>query len=432
MSQINTNGINTNYPVPGQNNSSQGFRDNFAQIKNGLNTASSEITDLQNKAVLKAALTDSVLSNDMANTLISNASTSGWRATTYNLGNALAGSVLIDVNKADVHYGTVTGNVTLQFGSWAPVNTESKVTVKLTVANANAVISLPSQVVSSNNNYSVTILENYANISNVATVTAPADLQVLEYEFKSIDCGNTISVSPVNRPFQSTQIINRDPPPTGVPGDTNGAVAVGNSVGQLNVVSTIDTGNYVIVNSTTGLYAEMPVVFTGNTDSANSNLTAGTTYYVNAVANATAFTVSTTVGGAAVNVGTSAQAFKANPASYLYICTDDFNSTPIQRELTGTSTTGNITLLTTANVVVNAPVIFTGNVDTANSALVANTVYYVKTTDGNTPGNITISRTRVNGVAGSAITLGNSSSNAIATCYVAGNDIWKRVNLTSW
>ncbi len=33
MSQINTNGINTNYPVPGQNNSSQGFRDNFAQIK---------------------------------------------------------------------------------------------------------------------------------------------------------------------------------------------------------------------------------------------------------------------------------------------------------------------------------------------------------------------------------------------------------------
>ena len=104
MSQINTNGINTNYPVPGQNNSSQGFRDNFAQIKNGLNTASSEITDLQNKAVLKAALTDSVLNNDMANTLISNASTSGWRATTYNLGNALAGSVLIDVNKADVHY----------------------------------------------------------------------------------------------------------------------------------------------------------------------------------------------------------------------------------------------------------------------------------------------------------------------------------------
>jgi len=75
--------------------------------------------------------------------------------------------------------------------------------------------------------------------------------------------------------------------------------------------------------------------------------------------------------------------------------------------------------------------VFTGNVDSANSTLVANTVYYVKTTDGNTPGNITISRTRVNGVAGSAVTLGNSTANAIATCYV-GSDIWKRINLTSW
>ena len=37
MSQINTNGINTNYPEPGTNNSSQGFRDNFAQIRTNLN-----------------------------------------------------------------------------------------------------------------------------------------------------------------------------------------------------------------------------------------------------------------------------------------------------------------------------------------------------------------------------------------------------------
>ena len=431
MSQINTNGINTNYPVPGQNNSSQGFRDNFAQIKNGLNTASSEITDLQNKAVLKAALNNSVLNNDMANTLISNCSTSGWRATTYNLGNALAGTVLVDVNKADVHYGTVTGNVTLQFGSWAPVNTESKVILKLTVANTDAVVSLPSQVVSANNNYGVTILENYANIANVATITAPADVQVLEYEFKSIDCGNTISVSPVNRPFQSTQIINRDPPPTGVPGDTSGAVAVGNTIGQLHVTSS-NSGDYFTLASgnTSQLYAELPVTFTGT--SFEANIDSGTTYYIRNVVDSTSFTVSDTIGGANVNLAGGTGDMYVNPASYLYICTNDYNSTAIQRELTGTNVDGNITLLTTANIAVNAPVVFTGNVDTANSTIVANTVYYVKTTDGLTPGNITISKTRVNGVSGSAITLGNSSSNAIATCYVEGSDIWKRVNLTSW
>ena len=46
-SAINTNGINVNYPVPGVNNNSQGFRDNFRNIKNNLNTARLEINDLQ-------------------------------------------------------------------------------------------------------------------------------------------------------------------------------------------------------------------------------------------------------------------------------------------------------------------------------------------------------------------------------------------------
>ena len=47
MSSINTNPINVNYPVPGVNNNSQGFRDNFASIVTNLNTAATEITKLQ-------------------------------------------------------------------------------------------------------------------------------------------------------------------------------------------------------------------------------------------------------------------------------------------------------------------------------------------------------------------------------------------------
>ena len=49
MSTINTNGINVNYPIPGQNNSTQGFRDNFSAIKTNINTAGQEITELQQK-----------------------------------------------------------------------------------------------------------------------------------------------------------------------------------------------------------------------------------------------------------------------------------------------------------------------------------------------------------------------------------------------
>jgi hypothetical protein len=431
VSQINTNGINVNYPVPGENNSSQGFRDNFGQIKTNLNTTATEITDLQNKVVLKAALDNSVLNNDMANVQISNCSTRGFRGTTFNLGNALAGTVLVDVNKADVHYGTVTGNVTLQFGSWAPTNTESEVTLRLAVANANAVISLPSQVVSSNNNFGTTLLENYTMIGNTATITAPANTQVLEFTFTSLDCGNTISVAPTNRSFQSTQIVTRTPPPTGLPGDTNGAVAVGASVGQLNVTSTIGTGNYIIVGSTSGLYTELPIVFTGNTDAANSNITAGTNYYISTVANATAFTVSTVAGGSELNVGTSSQAFNGNPASYLYVCTADFDSTVEIKTLINSNATGNVlTLSGTGNLVVNAPIIFTGNANNfANTNLVANTVYYIKTIASP---NITISGTRVAGTAGGVVAVETKANANITATAIVGTDIWKRIELDTW
>lgn len=429
MSQINTNGINTNYPVPGQNNSSQGFRDNFAQIKNGLNTASTEITDLQNKAVLKAALDNSVLNNDMANTLISNASTRGWRATTYNLGNALSGTVLIDVNKADVHYGAVTANVNLQFGSWAPVNTESSVTVRLTVANANAVISLPNQVISSNNNYGVTILENYANISNTATITAPADVDVLEYTFTSLDCGNTITVSPVNRPYQSTQIITRNPPPTGEPGDVNGTIAVSTEVTQLPITSSNAADFFTVASgNTSGLYPELPVVFTGT--SFEANITSGTTYYVRNVVSNTTFTVSSTIGGANVNLAGGTGNMYVNPVSYLYVCTGDFSANiagPYEVQNTFTSTNIiNFVNPITSNFSVNAPIVFTGNVF---GGLESNTVYYVKTISSSS--NITVSRNRVNGVAGAALSLSTANGNCFATCYV-GSDIWKRIDLTSW
>lgn len=46
-STINPNNIDITYPIAGQDNDTQGFRDNFRNIKNNLNTARAEITDLQ-------------------------------------------------------------------------------------------------------------------------------------------------------------------------------------------------------------------------------------------------------------------------------------------------------------------------------------------------------------------------------------------------
>jgi hypothetical protein len=293
MSTINTNGINTNYPVPGQNQTSQGFRNNFSAIVTNLNIAATEITDLQNKVVLKAALANTTLNNDMANTLISNAATRSFRATTYNLGNALAGTVLINASLGDVQYGTISANTTLQFGSWAPTGTQQSIELQLAVSNANAVISFPSSVVSTDNNHGVTLLENYANIANIATVTAPYGVTQLNYTITTDDCGNTLYITPTNRPYQTTEVQVRTPPPTGFPGDTEGAVAVdanyfyvctGNFnstvVGPKTVSNTYSSNNEILLNNLTSLVNNAPIVFAGNTF---GGIAANTVYYINSI-----------------------------------------------------------------------------------------------------------------------------------------------------
>ena len=188
-SAINTNGINVNYPVPGINNSSQGFRDNFSAIKTNLNSAATEITELQNKAIFKAPLEGITLNNDMANTLISNALTRGFRASTYNLGNSITGTTVVNVSLGDVQYGTIAGNTTIQFTGWTQSGTQSNVQLELNVSNANAVITFPSEV-KFIGSYGAELLENVSNIGGAPTVTVPAGVTQLEYRFSTIDCGN--------------------------------------------------------------------------------------------------------------------------------------------------------------------------------------------------------------------------------------------------
>jgi hypothetical protein len=115
-----------------------------------------------------------------------------------------------------------------------------------------------------------------------------------------------------------------------------------------------------------------------------------------------------------------------NPASDVYVCTDSFDSTVYTKEATNTyETTNIITLLNTNSLTVDTPVVFTGN---TFGGLVADQVYYIKSISSP---NITISQTRVNGIAGSEVLLSTDSGTCVATCYV-GPDIWKRIQLTSW
>jgi len=55
-SQINYGIINNNFPVPGADNDSNGFRENFLAISTALAVAKTEITQLQTNAIISADL----------------------------------------------------------------------------------------------------------------------------------------------------------------------------------------------------------------------------------------------------------------------------------------------------------------------------------------------------------------------------------------
>jgi len=236
-SKINTTGINTSFPTPGINNTSQGFRDNFSNIQTNLTTASSEITDLQNKVIVKSALTGVTLNNNMANTLLSNAAVQGFRHTTYNLGDNLSGSVAIDVAKGDVIYGTIVEDATLNFGDWAPSGTKSSVELRLYIGNTSAKISFPNTSIDNNGivvsgmTNTVRLLENYS--SNIApapstthtnAVTVPAGVIEMSYTVSTIDCGTTLDIQPTNRNQIASSIEIRTPTRTGLRGDYPGRI----------------------------------------------------------------------------------------------------------------------------------------------------------------------------------------------------------------
>jgi hypothetical protein len=434
MSNIDTNGIDVNYPVPGVNNSTQGFRNNFTAIKTQLDTAGTEITNLQQNVVLKAALANTTLNNDMANTLIANASTVGFRSTTYNLGNALVGTVLVNASIADVHYGAVAGNVTLNTGSWAPVNTQQSIEIQLTISNANAVISFPANIVSTSNNFGTTILENYANVSNIAKITAPYGVSQLNFRISTVDCGNSIYIEPINRPYQSTQIVKRTPPSTGQLGDKQGAVCVDNNVASQLSVTTL-ANDFLVTSNTSSLYVGLPVSFTASNAavSTESNITLGTTYYISNVANSTSFKISDTTSlSSNVNLAGNASAMNMNPISYMYVAVANYNSNSYSINI-DSSTSPNIITVTGANTVnldVNQPIMFNGVSGTSNLGVTGNTVYYIKTFSS---GNVTISQTRYNGIAGPEFQgIQNVTTSNVDTDMTNfdGVDIWRRTPLT--
>ena len=144
-SAINPNNIDGAYPVAGQDNNSQGFRDNFTNTATNFQYAADEISDLQAKAVLKSALVGTTLDNNMGGSVLSNAQLQDMSETVVALGT-VAGSTTINYALGSVQTLTTNGAVTLAFNNFPPAATAGTVRVVVTVANIIHTLVFPATV----------------------------------------------------------------------------------------------------------------------------------------------------------------------------------------------------------------------------------------------------------------------------------------------
>jgi len=153
-SQINPNNINGNYPVAGQDNNSQGFRDNFTNTGTNFSYAAQEITDLQNKVLVTAQLTGVYQS------------------------------------------ATISGNVNLGFNSWPAAGQYATLRTQLTTTVANAVLTMPTSVGNSSTYTSLQyIIGRTANTQNVTMANAGTYV----FEFSTVNGGSSIFIQDLTR-----------------------------------------------------------------------------------------------------------------------------------------------------------------------------------------------------------------------------------------
>lgn len=124
-SNIVSSTIDATFPRAGRDNNTQGFRDNFSIIKNGLATASSEITTLQNDTAKVNS------DNNFNGTTLTNANAVLFTHTARNIGSV---SQSQNIDLAQGHYQILRINsqadLTFTITGWP----QDRVSVELAVA----------------------------------------------------------------------------------------------------------------------------------------------------------------------------------------------------------------------------------------------------------------------------------------------------------
>ncbi len=137
-SNISTTSINVNYPVSGQNNSSQGFRDNFSAIKTALDSAALELTELQkiSQSVLLREPVPSLpaLNNDMSYNFLSRPLLRSYAETFYDNGT-VGNFVTLDFQRGNFQKITTTTDVSVTLTNFPRAEYSARMLLWVTTGN---------------------------------------------------------------------------------------------------------------------------------------------------------------------------------------------------------------------------------------------------------------------------------------------------------
>ena len=269
-SAIVPSNIDSTYPIAGQDNDSQGFRDNFTNIKTNFQRAADELTDLQNKVLLKAALTGtSSVNNNLGGVVVSSAKLQDTRLTYLDLGE-LAGTVNINYSQGHYQSFITSDNISLSFGSTFPSSASTSagfIVLRITIDSAGRTVTLPTAVPESN-------LQGIQGVSG--RVITFAEAGTYEFVFHSTDGGTTIYVHELTRPrsyFTNTVTCNAN------------VVSTSTATGSLKVVGGVGISGNVWVGG--DINSDGRLVFSGREDLEDAtpvSLTTLTSYFTTAAA----------------------------------------------------------------------------------------------------------------------------------------------------
>jgi hypothetical protein len=192
MSSINPNNIDGAYPIAGQDNDSQGFRDNFTNIKNNLTFAQAELADLQQKAVLKAPLGtagQTATTNILNYEILAEAQLT---RTVERTANTVPSTATPTISWEDGNHQRLflsDTNLTLSFTGWPGAELHTKLRLEVLVANAASTITFPSAV-------SVG-LSSILGMNGL--VYTPPTTGVTIFEFSTFNSGATIFAQELTR-----------------------------------------------------------------------------------------------------------------------------------------------------------------------------------------------------------------------------------------